>query len=173
MQRVLVVDKNKEPLMPCRPARARLLLKQERATVLRQHPFTIMILDREGGETQDTQIKIDPCSKTSGIAVVGNFKRGLRCIWSAELSHRGDTVRDNLYKRRILRQGRRGRKTRYRQPRFDNRTRPKGWLPPSLQSRVDNLSTWLNRLTCFCPVTHLAVERVRFDMRQYGMMSHW
>ena len=163
MQRVFVVDKHKNPLMPCNPARARKLLSKGRAQVLRRYPFTIILLDREGGETQETQVKVDPGAKTTGIAVVANFKHGLRCIWAAELSHRGHKIRDGLLKRRQLRRGRRSRKTRYRQPRFDNRTRSEGWLPPSLQSRVDNVTTWLNRLSKFNPVTHLAVERVRFD----------
>jgi len=57
MQRVFVVDKNKQPLMLCHPARARELLKKGRATVFRRYPFTIILLDREGGETQATQIK--------------------------------------------------------------------------------------------------------------------
>ncbi len=121
------------------------------------------IVEEGTGETQETQVKVDPGAKTSGIAVVASFKRGLRCIWAAELSHRGYTIRDNLLKRRQLRRSRRSRKTRYRQPRFDNRTRPGGWLPPSLQSRVNNVTTWLNRLTRFCPVTHLTLESVRFD----------
>ena len=163
MQRVLVVDKNKNPLMPCHPARARTLLRKGRARVLRKYPFTIILLDREGGYTQDTQVKVDPGAKTTGIALVADFKRGLRCIWAVELTHRGHQIRDGLLKRRQLRRSRRSRKTRYRKPRFDNRTRPRGWLPPSLQSRVDNIATWLNRLVKFCPVTHLAVERVRFD----------
>jgi 5-methylcytosine-specific restriction endonuclease McrA len=163
MQRVLVVDKNRNPLMPCHPARARKLLRKGRARVLRKYPFTIIIIDREGGYTQETQVKVDPGAKTTGIAVVAAFKRGLRCIWAAELAHRGGQIRDNLLKRRQLRRSRRGRKTRYRKSRFDNRKRPQGWLPPSLQSRVDNVATWLNRLFNACPVTHLAVEKVRFD----------
>ena len=166
MQRVFVLDKNKQPLMPCHPARARELLRKGRARVLRRYPFTIILIDREGGETQQTQIKVDPGAKTTGIAVVAAFKRGLRCIWVAELAHRGNQIRDSLLKRRQLRRGRRSRKTRYRQPRFDNRPRPPGWLPPSLQSRVNNIETWLKRIISFCPVTHLAVERVRFDTQR-------
>jgi hypothetical protein len=54
MQKVFVVDKNRNPLMPCHPARARELLKKGRATVIRRYPFTIMILDREGGDTGDS-----------------------------------------------------------------------------------------------------------------------
>ena len=70
MQRVLVVDKNREPLMPCHPARARELLKRGHAAVFRRYPFTIILKDRAGGEIQPPQLKIDPGSKTTGIALV-------------------------------------------------------------------------------------------------------
>ncbi|MBO0723928.1 MAG: RRXRR domain-containing protein, partial [Blastocatellia bacterium] len=36
--------------------------------------------------------------------------------------------------------------TRYRKPRFDNRRRHEGWLPPSLASRVENVYTWASRV---------------------------
>lgn len=163
MQRVFVVDHNKEPLMPCHPARARQLLKKSRAAVFRRYPFTIILLGREGGETQDIQIKFDPGSKTTGIALVATFKRGIRCIWAAELHHRGQQIRDALLSRRQLRRGRRTRKTRYRPVRFDNRRRSEGWLPPSLMSRVRNIETGLNRFSRFAPITHVAQETVRFD----------
>jgi len=166
MQRVFVVDKNKEPLMPCHPARARELLDKGKAAVYKQLPFTIILLEREGGETQDIEVKVDPGSKTTGIAIVAHFKGGLRCIWSAELHHRGHIIRDNLLKRRQLRRGRRSRKTRYRPARFNNRKRPDGWLPPSLQSRIDNILTWVRRLCCSAPVTYLIQELVRFDTQK-------
>jgi hypothetical protein len=92
MQRVLVVDKNKKSLMPCHPARARELLCKGRARVLRKHPFTIIIIDREGGYTQETHIKVDPGAKTTGIAVVAAFKRGKCCIWAAEMSMCHQTI---------------------------------------------------------------------------------
>jgi 5-methylcytosine-specific restriction endonuclease McrA len=163
MQRVLVVDKHKKPLMPCSPARARELLKKGRAKVYRRFPFTIIIVDREGGETQEIQFKVDPGAKTSGLVLVAAFNRGLCCIWAAELTHRGLQIRDALLSRRQIRRGRRQRKTRYRQARFENRRRVKGWLPPSLQSRIDNSLTWLKRLCYVVPISHLAQELVRFD----------
>ena len=163
MQRVFVLDKNQEPLMPCEPARARELLNKGRAAVFRQYPFTIILKDREGGDTQPIQAKVDPGSQTTGMVLVGDFKRGKRVIWASNLTHRGQAIRDNLLSRRQLRRGRRGRQTRYRKPRFLNRTRLKGWLAPSLKSRVDNIVTWLNRLDKFAPLTHLSMELVRFD----------
>jgi 5-methylcytosine-specific restriction endonuclease McrA len=166
MQRVLVVDKNKKPLMPCHPARARELLKVGKAAVLRRFPFTIILKEREGGDTQGVQVKFDPGSKTTGIAAVGDFKRGKRVIWAAELTHRGQQIRGALLSRRQLRRSRRNRKTRYRKARFLNRRRPQGWLPPSLRSRVDNILTWVGRLRQFVPVTHIALELAKFDTQK-------
>jgi len=161
--RVFVVDKNRQPLMPCHPARARELLRKRRAAVYRRYPFTIIIKDREGGVLQKSQLKFDPGSKTTGIAIVIEAQRGKRCVWAAELTHRGATIKKALEQRRGIRRSRRNRKTRYRKPRFDNRTRPKGWLPPSLQSRVDNIASWTNKLRSFVPITDLSTELVRFD----------
>jgi 5-methylcytosine-specific restriction endonuclease McrA len=166
MQRVLVLDKNKQPLMPCHPARAKLLLKRGKAAVFRQYPFTIILKEREGGDTQPIEVKIDPGSKITGIAIVADFKRGKRVIWAAELTHRGQQIRDALLGRQQSRRSRRNRKTRYRQARFLNRRRKAGWLPPSLQSRIDNICTWLKRLNQFTLITHLAMELVRFDTQK-------
>jgi 5-methylcytosine-specific restriction endonuclease McrA len=165
MQRVFVLDKNRKPLMPCHPARARELLKKGRASVYRRYPFTIIIHDREGGDTQEMQVKLDAGSKTTGIAIVASFKRGLRCVWACELTHRGHQIKDALLSRSQLRRGRRGRNTRYRQARFSNRKRPTGWLPPSLMSRVHNIETWVKRLMLATPLTHIANELVKFDMQ--------
>ena len=65
--------------------------------------------------------------------------------------------------RRMFRTGRRGRHCRYRPARFDNRTRPDGWLPPSLRSRVDNVRIWYERLLLRAPIAEAHVETVRFD----------
>ncbi|MEA5470458.1 RNA-guided endonuclease IscB [Spirulina sp. 06S082] len=157
--RVFVLDKNKKPLNPTHPARARKLLKLGRAKVFKQFPFTIIIQDIEGGEINECQLKIDPGSRTTGLAIL----QGNRVIWAAELTHRGQQIRDKLTSRRQLRRGRRSRKTRYRKPRFLNRKRPDGWLAPSLMSRVHNILTWVKRLCRICPISGLSQELVRFD----------
>lgn len=167
MQRVFVLSSStKQALMPCHPVRARQLLKQGRRAVFRTYPFTIILKDRGEGERQAIQFKVDPGSKTSGLALVADFQRGKRCVWAGELSHRGQQIRDNLLSRRQVRRSRRNRKTRYRQARFKNRCREAGWLAPSLLSRVDNIQTWFKRLSRFAPLTSLAMELVRFDTQK-------
>ena len=72
--RVLVIDKNKCPLMPCKPARARKMLRDGRAAVFRRFPFTIILKQDSGDSTQAVSVKIDPGSKTTGLALVAEFK---------------------------------------------------------------------------------------------------
>ncbi len=165
--RVLVLDKNRKPLMPCHPARARELLRKGKASVFRSFPFTIILKDREGGDTQPMNIKIDPGSKQTGLVVVSYGKNGAKVIFATEIEHRGWLIKKKLDSRRAaLRRGRRGRKTRCRKARFSNRKRAKGWFPPSLMSRVFNIETWVNRLTRFSPITGLSMELVKFDMQK-------
>ena len=161
---VFVVGSTGKPLMPTTPKRARLFLKSKRADVFCKNPFTIRLLDREDGDCQPLEIKADPGSKTTGMALmIQGTVRGWFCIAAWELQHRGQAIRDALLSRQQLRCGRRGRKTRYRPARFDNRRKPQGWLPPSLRSRVDNVVALTRKIQRVAPLTGIAVEQVRFD----------
>jgi 5-methylcytosine-specific restriction endonuclease McrA len=164
--RVFVLDKNLIPLDPCHPARARELLQKGRAKVFKRYPFTIVLQDRtaEDSVTHPHRVKIDPGSKVTGFAVVQE-ETG-RVTNALEVAHRGQQIKDSLESRRALRRGRRNRKTRYRKPRFLNRTRKAGWLPPSLESRITNIETWVKRLRKLCPVTAISQELVRFDLQK-------
>ena len=152
--------------MPCHLARARQVLKKGKAAVYRRFPFTIILKEIEGKDTQPTRLKFDPDSRSTSIALVASFQRGSRCIWAAELTHRGFHIKKALFQqRRATRCSRRSRKTLYRQPRFLNRTHRKGFLPPSLQSRVDNIASWTNKLSLFVSITLLSMELVRFGLQ--------
>ncbi len=166
MQRAFVLDKNRKPLMPCHPARARKLLRQGRAAVYRLQPFTIILIICEGGEVQPVELKVDPGSRTTGITIVINGELHRKVVWGCNLHHRGLPIKSALEGRRALRRGRRTRNTRYRKPRFDNRTRASGWLPPSIRSRVDNVAHWSQRIAQICPLTSTHVETVRFDLQK-------
>ena len=166
MQKAFVLDKNKKPLMPCHPARARELLKKGRASVYRVKPFTIILKDRADGATQPLELKFDAGSKVTGIALVLHGAKQAKTIWCANLHHRGLAIRDALLTRRAIRRSRRNRHTRYRQARFLNRTRPSGWLAPSLQSRVNNIDNWTRKLNLLSPISEIASELVKFDMQK-------
>ena len=159
---VFVIDTNKKPCNPVHPGTARNLLKSGKAAVFRRYPFTI-ILKTESTETvRDIQVKLDPGSKTTVIALT----QGSYVIWGAELTHRGSAIKASLESRKSLRRGRRNRHIRYRQPRFLNRSRTPGWLAPSLQHRVETTLTWVNKLKSFAPISGISQELVRFDLQQ-------
>ena len=160
--KVFVLDTNKQPLQPCHPARARQLLKKGKAAVYRRYPFTIILKYAVSEpDMQPLRLKIDPGSKTTGLAIVNDNTGDI--VFAAELQHRGQQIKKSLDSRRAVRRSRRNRKTRYRKPRFNNRTRPKGWLPPSLMSRIYNIETWVRRLRRLCPIVAISLELVKFD----------
>jgi len=125
---VFVLDTKHKPLTPCKPSLARKLLKVGKAKVFRLYPFTIILRKEVTDDPRPMSLKIDPGSKVTGLAIL----LGSDLIWVAELTHRPQAIKASLDSRRSLRRGRRSRHTRYRQARFLNRTRPKGWLAPSL-----------------------------------------
>jgi 5-methylcytosine-specific restriction endonuclease McrA len=173
---VFVLDRSGKPLMPCSEKRARLLLERGRARVHRLYPFAIRLVDRQQAASalQPMRLSMDPGSKVTGLALSRveqqrHSQTGqppvMQISFLMELVHRGAQIRKDLQSRAALRRGRRSRKLRYRAPRFNNRTRPQGWLAPSLQHRVDTTTSWVRRLRCLAPITELAQELVRFDMQ--------
>jgi 5-methylcytosine-specific restriction endonuclease McrA len=173
---VFVLDRSGKALMPCSEKRARLLLARARARVHRVVPFVIRLVDRKAASStlQPLRIKLDPGSKTTGLALVrdtegndalsGEIQPGAAVLNLFGLAHRGRQISEALTARSAMRRRRRG-TLRYRAPRFLNRTRPAGWLPPSLQHRVDTTMAWVKRLMRWAPVTAVSSELVRFDMQ--------
>lgn len=165
MSKVFVVDTNKQPLNPVHSGYARLLLTQGKAAVLKRYPFTIILkVAIEMPDVQPLRIKIDPGSKTTGLAIVNDASGEV--VFAAELSHRGNYIKERLDKRRAIRRSRRQRHTRYRKARFLNRRRPEGWLAPSLESRIHNILTWVERLRRLAPIAAISQELVKFDLQQ-------
>ncbi|MFW8565684.1 RNA-guided endonuclease IscB [Orrella sp. 11846] len=164
--------------MPCTEKRARLLLERGRARVHRRVPFVIRMIDRtqEDSVLQPLRLKIDHGSKRTGMALVqdketidtgtGEITRHAKVLNLMELQHRGNHISENLEQRRAKRRRRRTANLRHRAPRFNNRTKPKGWVAPSLQHRVDTTMAWVKRLQRWAPLTALSYEQVRFDMQK-------
>ena len=161
---VFVLDKHHKPLMPCSEKRARLLLERGRARVHKMTPFTIRLVDRlqENSALQDVRVKLDPGSKTTGVAATLDGENGMKAVFLGEVIHKPG-IKAKLDNRRSLRRSRRNRKTRYRKPRFLNRDRKAGWLPPSLEARVGQTMNAVAKLRSSLPITAISVENVKFD----------
>jgi len=147
--------------MPCKPSKARKLLKQNKAKIVQYEPFTIQLLHGSSGYKQPVDIGIDLGAKHVGVAI----QSGNKVISKGEIELRND-IKSNIDTRRIYRKSRRNRKTRYRKPRFDNRKRPNDWLPPSIQSRIDNTFHWIDKFISLVPNPNLNIEVGKFDVQK-------
>ena len=145
-------------------AEARILLKNKQAVVHKIYPFTIRLRENNCGSNDKTYtVKVDPGSKTTGVAIVDDKDQ---VVMLAELAHRGHIIKRSLNSRKAIRQSRRQRKTRYREARFLNRTRPKGWLAPSVKSRADNVINFIRKYKKLININKVMIENVSFDTAQ-------
>jgi len=149
--------------MPTTPKKARKLLKENKAKIISYEPFIIQLLYATGETKQPVSIGIDLGAKHVGVAITTEDK----VLAKGEIELRDD-VSSLLETRKIYRRSRRGRKTRYREPRFLNRTKSKkkGWLPPSIQSRIDNTFMWIDRFCNLLPNPNLIIEVGKFDAQK-------
>lgn len=158
---VFLINKHGQSLTSCKPRKARILLKEKKAIIKSHNPFTIQLLYGSSGYTQDVKIGVDLGAKHVGIAITS----GDKVLTKGEAELRQD-VKTNLDTRRTFRRSRRNRKTRYRKPKFQNRRRPKGWLPPSIQSRIDNTFCWIDTYCALVPDPELSLEVGKFDVQK-------
>lgn len=159
---VFVIDASKKPLDMCHPAKARKLLRDGKAKIYRKEPFTIILIKIVDKPAENKyRLKIDYGSRHTGLAIL----KGAKVCWLGQLKHRTN-IKELLDKRRGYRKRRRNANLRYRKPRFKHRTKPKGWLPPSLMSRVNNIKTFITRLVRMLPLGTISYENVKFDTQK-------
>lgn len=147
--------------MPCSPRKARILLKQKKAKVVKRTPFTIQLLYGSSGYKQPISLGVDAGTKHVGLSATTKNQ----VLLEAEVQLRTD-IQELLATRRQFRRSRRNRNTRYRKARFLNRKKPDGWLAPSIQHKVDShikLVKWVHSLL---PITHITVEVAQFDTQK-------
>ena len=161
---VFVLNKSKKPLDMISHAKARILLKNRLAVVHKVYPFTIRLKDNSAvSKDRSYTVKIDPGSKHTGIAIVDDKDT---VVMLTEVEHRGHIIKRDMDSRRVVRNSRRQRKTRYRESRFLNRTKPKGWLAPSVKSRADNVINFIRKYKKLININKIMIEYVSFDTTQ-------
>ena len=160
---VYVLNKHGNPLMPCNPCKARKLLKQGKAKVKRTDPFAIQLLYGSTGYKQPITLGIDAGSKHIGVSASTTRQE----LYAADVEIRNDIV-EKLSARRQNRRTRRNRKTRYRKPRFQNRVRSKnkGWLTPSIESKINSHFRVVKDVYKILPISKIIVEVASFDIQK-------
>lgn len=153
---VYVLNKQGKPIMPCKEAKARKLLQQNKAQIAKYEPFTIQLLFDCENQTQEVNLGIDAGSKHIGVSATTE----------KQVLYEADIV-DKLSSRREARRTRRNR-LRYRPARFNNRVKSKhkGWLAPSVEQKINTHIQAIKHLYEILPITKLIIETAQFDIQK-------
>lgn len=159
---VYVLNKQGKPLMPCKEAKARKLLNQNKAKIVKYEPFTIQLLFDCENQIQEVNLGIDAGSKCIGVSATTEKQ----VLYEADVELRNDIVK-KLSSRREARRTRRNR-LRYRPARFNNRvhSKNKGWLAPSIEQKINTHLQVIRHLYEILPITKLIVETAQFDIQK-------
>lgn len=155
---IFVLDKKGTSLLPTNGARARLLLKNNKAKVYSVVPFTIQlnrIVDNPVGEFK---VGIDDGGKEVGISIA----HGKDVVFAGNIKLRQD-VPKKMLQRKQYRRTRRSRDLRHRKAQFLNRG-SKGWISPSTKQKKDSILRVIDDLKKRIKVTKCVVEQGKFDV---------
>ena len=149
--------------MPTTHRKAKKLLQEGRAKVVKRTPFTIQLLVATGESKQEVVAGMDSGSKKLGCAAITNGK----AVYVSEVELR-DNISTKMTRRRTYRRTRRGRKTKYRECRFNNRanSRRKGRLAPSIKSKLESHLREKKFVESILPITHWKLELASFDIHK-------
>ena len=85
---VYVLNKHGRQLMPTTPVKARILLKNGKARVVKRTPFTIQLIYGSSGYTQPVSLGMDAGSEHVGLSAVTDKKE----LFAAQAQLRTDIV---------------------------------------------------------------------------------
>jgi len=146
--------------MPCSQRKARILLKEKKAKIVNYNPFTIQLNIITGYATQEINVGVDAGYKHIGIGITSENQ--VLCKGEVELR---DGISEKMKARSILRRGRRTKKLRHRPARWANRPKPENWLPPSIKSRINATTKWIDKFCSLLPNPKLHIEVAKFNIK--------
>jgi hypothetical protein len=157
---VFVLSLDGEILMPTKPSRARKFIQSGKAKVIKNYPFTIQLTVECENKVQEITLGIDSGYSNIGFSCVTQKQELISGTLALD-----DKTSDRLTEKRMYRSGRRN-KLWYRKPRFNNRKKREGWLPPSIQRRYDSHLSLINHLKAILPITEVIIETANFDIQK-------
>ena len=159
---VYVISKDDKPLMPTnRHGKVRHLLKDGKAKVISNNPFTIKLLYDTTEYIQDLTLGVDTGSGTFATAVTTSNNE---VVYMSQVDVRND-ITDKMIQRASYRRTRRNRKTRYRKARFNNRknSTKSDRFSPTMLSKLHSHVKEIEFIKSILPIKTLVFETATFD----------
>jgi hypothetical protein len=160
IMKVMVINKDGKPLMPCSCRKARLLLRDKKALIYKREPFTIQLVYGSSGYVQPVTVGVDSGSENLGFSAVNHNQE---IIGGELILLKG--ISERLTERRKYRRTRRNR-LRYRSPRFNNRRRKEGWFAPSIEHKLSTHHRLIDLIKSILPVEKVVIEVANFDIQK-------
>lgn len=157
---VYVLGPKGNPLMPtARNRKVRHLLRDHLAVVVKRTPFTIRLLYDTPEIVQEVALGVDAGTTHVGFSATTDTKE----LYASEVTLRTDIV-ELLSSRREARRTRRSRKTRYREPRFNNRHHAK--FAPSVEQKIQSHLKLMSDINRILPISRTVIEVAQFDIQK-------
>ena len=159
---VYVLSMDGDPLDPTHPAKARILLKNKKAKVVRRLPFTIKLTyEIKNPKTQKYTLGVDTGFSKLGTAVINEKDE---VVYLSEVILRND-IKKIMKNRSETRRARRNRNTRYRKPRWLNRKNSirKDRYAPTLISKFNSHMKEIKFIKSILPISKINLELAKFD----------
>lgn len=157
---VYVLGPKGNPLMPtARHRKVRHLLRDHLAVVVKRTPFTIRLLYDTPEIVQEVALGVDAGTTHVGFSATTDTKE----LYASEVTLRTDIV-ELLSSRREARRTRRSRKTRYREPRFNNRHHAK--FAPSVEQKIQSHLKLMSDINRILPISRTVIEVAQFDIQK-------
>ena len=159
---VYVLDMDGDPLDPTHPAKARILLKQKKAKVVRRLPFTIKLTyEIKNPKTQKYTLGVDTGFSKLGTAVINEKDE---VVYLSEVTLRNN-IKNIMQNRSQNRRGRRNRNTRHRKPRWLNRKNSirKDRYLPTMISKFNSHMKEIKFIKSILPISKINLELAKFD----------
>ncbi len=160
---VYILNIEGTPLMPTNNAKARILLKHNKAIIKTVKPFTIQLTYKTETEyVQPITLGIDSGYLNIGFSATTDKKE----LLSGEVKLLGN-IKERIEEKSRYRTIRRSR-LRYRKPRWNNRTKSKqkGWLAPSIIHKLDSHIRFIDKINNILPISKTVVEIANFDIQK-------
>ena len=155
---VYVKSVNGKPLMPCTPAKARHLLRVNKARVVGCYPFRIQLLFECENKVQDVTLGVDTGYEHVGFSAVSS-KSEMLC-GEIELEN---GMSSRLIKKAMYRRGRR-RRLWHRESKFDNKKNMTNRVSPSVNRRIITHVEMIRRILQILPISRINIEVANFDI---------
>lgn len=157
---VYVVSIDGRGLMPCTPAKAKKLMNKGLADVYKMYPFTIQLKFECENIVQEVDLGIDEGYSNIGFSAVSPMKELISGTVILE-----NKTSDRLTEKRMYRRGRRN-KLWYRKPRFLNRKKRTGMLPPSVERKYQAHLKIIRLCQEILPISSVTLEVGNFDIQK-------